>query len=265
MEESTLAGQVALISGGLGDIARACAVELARRGADVAVGDCADKGRAEPLRDVLRKLGRRSRFDLVDVTDADAVDCWVGQVENDLGLPTLVIPSAAVTQILPVTNLTSAALRRLLEVNLMGAFHVAQSGARRLLAQGRPGRIVFLGSWAAHSPHSHVPAYCVAKAGLRMLCLCMALEYAPHGILVNEVAPGWVDAGVSRENWAEDPTLRRLLDTKVPIGEIMSSEEVAFHVAHMCDPRNRNMTGSTLLCDGGLSLVTATTRARDER
>ena len=144
----------------------------------------------------------------------------------------------------------------------MGAFHVAQSGARRLLAHGKPGRIVFIGSWAAHTPHSHVPAYCVAKAGLRMLCLCMALEYAPHGIFVNEVAPGWVDAGVSRENWAEDPALRKRGEAKVPIGEIMTSEEVAFHVAHMCDPRNRNMVGSTLLCDGGLSLVTATSKAR---
>ncbi len=265
MAELTLAGQVAIISGGLGDIARACALELAARGADVALCGRSDKGRAEPLLAALRKLGRRSRFDLVDVADAEAVDRWVGQVESDIGLPTLIIPNAAITQIMPVKDLTSEALRHLLDINLMGAFHVAQSGARRLLAQGRPGRVVFMGSWAAHSPHSHVPAYCVAKAGLRMLMLCMAAEYAPHNILVNEIAPGWVDAGVSRENWAEDPSLRKRVERKVPIGELMSSEEVAFHVANLCDPRSRNMVGSALLCDGGLSLVTATTRARDEK
>ncbi|MGO8688394.1 MAG: SDR family NAD(P)-dependent oxidoreductase [Thermoguttaceae bacterium] len=265
MAKLPLTGQVAIISGGLGDIARACAIELAGRGADVALCGRSDKGRAAPLLEGIEKLGCRGRFDLVDVVDADAVESWVARVEDDLGLPTLVIPNAAITQIQPVTDLTSADLRRLLDVNLMGAFHVAQSGARRLLARGKPGRIIFIGSWAAHTPHSHVPAYCVAKAGLRMLCLCMALEYAPRGILVNEVAPGWVDAGVSRENWAEDPALRKGAEAKVPIGEIMTSEEVAFHVAHMCDPRNRNMVGSTLLCDGGLSLVTATAKVRDEQ
>ncbi len=264
MAKLPLTGQVAIISGGLGDIARACALELASCGADIALCGRSDKGRVAPLREAIEKLGRRSRFDLVDVVDADAVERWVLEVENDLGLPTLVIPNAAITQIQPVTDLTSADLRHLLDVNLMGAFHVAQSGARRLLAHGKPGRIVIIGSWAAHTPHSHVPAYCVAKAGLRMLMLCMALEYAPHGILVNEVAPGWVDAGVSRENWAEDPSLRKRGEAKVPIGEIMTSEEVAFHVAHMCDPRNRNMVGSTLLCDGGLTLVTATSKTRDE-
>jgi NAD(P)-dependent dehydrogenase (short-subunit alcohol dehydrogenase family) len=124
---------------------------------------------------------------------------------------------------------------------------------------------VFLGSWAGHSPHAHVPAYCVAKAGLRMLCQCMALEYARHGILVNEVAPGFVNAGLSRQVFEEDPQFHAQCTARVPIGEIMTAEEVAFHVAYLCDPRNRATTGSALLCDGGLSLVTATTRGAHEQ
>ena len=255
-----LHGQVAIISGGLGDIGRACALELARRGADVACGDRSDGGRSGPLLEAIRQLGRRGRTDLVDVAEAEEVDRWVANVADDLGLPTLVIPNAAIVQQISIRQLTGADFRRLLDVNLLGAFHLAQSAARRLLAQGRPGRIVFLGSWAAHSPHAHIPAYCVAKAGLRMLCQCMALEYAPHGILVNEVAPGFVDAGLSRKVWQEDPEFHTRCARRVPLGAIMTAEEVAFHVAHLCDPRNRNMAGSTLLCDGGLSLVTATSR-----
>jgi NAD(P)-dependent dehydrogenase (short-subunit alcohol dehydrogenase family) len=111
-----------------------------------------------------------------------------------------------------------------------------------------------------------VPDYCVAKAGLRMLSRCMALEYARHGILVNEVAPGFVNAGLSRQVFEKDPQFHSQCAARVPIGEIMTAEEVAFHVAHLCDPRNHSMTGSVLLCDGGLSLVTATTRgAHDDK
>jgi NAD(P)-dependent dehydrogenase (short-subunit alcohol dehydrogenase family) len=118
-----------------------------------------------------------------------------------------------------------------------------------------PGRIVFIGSWAAHAPHTNVPAYSVAKAGVRMLVRVMALHYARHGILVNEVAPGYVDAGLSKVGFDKDPQTRRRCEAQVPVGALMSAADVAFQVAHFCDERNHFMTGSTLLVDGGLSLL----------
>jgi NAD(P)-dependent dehydrogenase (short-subunit alcohol dehydrogenase family) len=258
-----LTGQVAIISGGLGDIGRACAIELARRGADVAVGGRHDGGRADPLRTKIEAFGRRFRFDLVDVAAADAVNDWVQRVEEDLGTPDIVIPNAAIVEIVPLAELTTAIWQKHLDINLTGAYNLAHAVARRLLALNKPGRMVFVGSWAGHAPHAHIPAYCVAKAGMRMLCQCMALEYAPHGILVNEVAPGFVDAGLSGRIFQEHPERKAQATAKVPIGELMKAEEVALHVAHLCDPRNRNMSGSTLLCDGGLSMVTAVWRAVD--
>jgi NAD(P)-dependent dehydrogenase (short-subunit alcohol dehydrogenase family) len=260
-----LAGQVAIISGGLGDIGRACAVELARRGADVAVGDCRDDGRSQPLRAQIEALRRRFRFDLIDVADAGAVNRWVRQVEQDLGLPEVVVPNAAIVELVSFEQLTPEVWQRHLDVNLTGAMNLAQAAARRLVASARPGRIVLVGSWAAEAPHAHIPSYCVAKAGLRMLCRCMALEYAPHGILVNEVAPGFVDAGLSKQIFDECPERKAEAIAKVPTGELIQAEEVARQVAHLCDPRNRNMTGGTLLCDGGLSLVTAVWRGADGR
>lgn len=259
-EMSGLSGQVAIISGGLGDIGRACAIELARRGADVAVGDRADNRRAEPLSAEIIGLGRRFDFALVDVADADAVGAWVSSVETKLGPPTIAVLSAAIVEMVPLPQLTPEVWQRHLDVNLTGCFHVAHAVARRLVERNLHGRIVFIGSWAGHTAHAHIPAYCVAKAGLRMLCKCMALEYAPHHILVNEVAPGVVNAGLSRSLFDKDPALTRRAVAGVPIRELMEAQEVALHVAHLCDPRNRNMTGSVLLCDGGLSLVTATAK-----
>jgi NAD(P)-dependent dehydrogenase (short-subunit alcohol dehydrogenase family) len=151
--------------------------------------------------------------------------------------------------------MTASQWSRELRVNLDGAFYLAQAATARLLHHKRHGRVVFIGSWAAHTVHLHIPAYCVAKAGMRMLCKCMALELAPHGITVNEIAPGFVNGGLSRRVWEEHPAMRAAARKKVPVGELIAPEEVAEQVVHLCHPDNHHITGSVLLMDGGLSLV----------
>lgn len=256
MENPRLTGQAAIISGGLGDIGQAIARELAYCGADIALGDVREAAGAQSLRDEIEGMGRRARYDRVDVADAEAVRQWVAAVEADLGAPTLIIPNAAIVTLADIRAVTPEQWRQELRVNLDGAFHLAQAGALRLLHHGLPGRIVFLGSWAAHAPHAHIPAYCAAKAGLRMLCKCMALDLAPRGILVNEIAPGYVDAGLSAQVFREEPERREAAMQQVPVKRLIEPEEVAWQVAHLCDPANRHQTGSVVLMDGGLSLVT---------
>jgi glucose 1-dehydrogenase len=89
-----------------------------------------------------------------------------------------------------------------------------------------------------------------------MLCQCLALELAPHRILVNEIAPGYVNAGLSGRFWKKDPALGNQAKDRVPIKKLISSEAVACQVVQICHPNNEHMTGSTLLMDGGLSLLT---------
>lgn len=263
--EQNLAGQVAIISGGLGDIGTAIVLELAGRGADIAIGDIRPVPEAQALLERVKRLGRRGRYDRVDVSDAAQVGSWVEAVEGDLGTPTLLIPNAAVVAAVSFCDMTPAQWSRDLRINLDGAFHLAQAGVKRLRAQQRGGRVVFIGSWAAHAPHVHIPAYCVSKAGLRMLCKVMALELAEHDILVNEVAPGYVDAGLTGAFWREHPEQRDAGRQTVPLRRLISPDEVAYQVAHLCDPANRHMTGAVILMDGGLSLTSVTTLRKDER
>lgn len=252
-----LSGQTAIISGGLGDIGRAIALELGARGAQVAICDLADADSAAATRFLseLRQEQIRARYDQLDVSDAAAVEKWIGEVEVDLGLPTLIIPNAAVVSLVGVRDITPAQWSRELHVNLDGAFYIAQFSARRLVEARLQGRIVFIGSWVGFTPQTHIPAYCVSKAGLRMLCKVMALDLAAHGILVNEVAPGNVDAGLSARIFEMNPEWRERNLKRVPIGQMSQASEVAYQVAHLCDPANRQMTGSVLLMDGGLSLM----------
>ena len=122
-----LTGQVAIISGGLGDIGCAIARELARRGADIAIGDILSPDSAADILDELRRLGRRARYDLVDVAGADAVNTWVLATEADLGVPTLIIPNAAIVNLADIRTVTPEQWNREISINLNGAFHLAQA------------------------------------------------------------------------------------------------------------------------------------------
>lgn len=243
---------MAIVSGGLGDIGWAIAQAFARGGAHVALGDLHDEG-TEAVAEI-EALDVGARYDRIDVSDHAAVCGWYDAVTDDLGLPSIIVPNAAVVRSGSWASITPDDWRRQLEVNLSGAFFTAQEGARRLIEAGEAGRIVFVGSWAADRPDAAIIPYCVSKAGLRMLMRCLAKELAPHDILVNEVAPGFVDAGVSANIFRERPGAREACVERAPVARLIEVDEVAAQVLHLCDPANRHMAGSTLLMDGGNSL-----------
>jgi NAD(P)-dependent dehydrogenase (short-subunit alcohol dehydrogenase family) len=252
VRELDLSGQVALVTGGRGDIGSAVVEALLAAGARVAVAD---------VRPVPETPSPDTVHAVVDVADPTAVTAWVDRVDTELGTPTLVVPAAAIATVGSVLDLTPAQWSTELAVDLTGPFLVASETARRMVAAHRPGRIVMVGSWAAHAPHPHVPAYSVAKAGLRMLTQLLAIELAPHQILVNEIAIGVVDAGVSRSTFAERPELRARSEQIAPVRHLVAVDEIVGTVLDLCDPNRRSMTGATLLLDGGMSLRTAFTDA----
>lgn len=247
--------ETVIISGGLGDIGRATALEFAKCGANIALCDVRPASDAKEFLESLEQHKVKSDYNRVDVADANAVRNWVMRVEDKLGIPGIIIANAATATFSGVIEITPEQWSQELRVNLDGAFYLTQSATARLLRQGRPGRVVFIGSWAAHAVHTNIPAYCVSKAGIRMLCKCMALELAPHQILVNEIAPGFVDAGLSGKNFKNNPGAREKAEQKVPIHKLITAEEVAQQVVILCHPQNQHITGSIVLMDGGLSLL----------
>lgn len=253
-----LSGQLAIISGGLGDIGRAIAIELACRGADIGICDILDESLAIDLLAVIRDHNVRAHYAKVDVSDSIALQSWIDTIAEVMGvLPSLIIPNAAIVAISDVRSVTPEEWARHMRINLDGSFFMAQFAALKLSAAGKAGRVVFIGSWAAHASHLKIPAYCASKAALRMGMKCLALEFAKDGILVNEVAPGFVDAGLSAKIFEQNPGSRESSAAKVPNQTLITPAEVALQVAWLCDPSNLHVTGSVLLMDGGLSLVSA--------
>lgn len=247
--------QTVIISGGLGDIGWATALTMAKEGASIALGDIHEESVAEKYLSILKQKGVVCHYRQVDVARAQSVRSWVDDVEKEIGPPTLIIANAGRVTLADMYSITPEQWEEELAVNLNGAFYLTQYATSRLLEHKLSGRVVFVGSWAGATVHQHIPAYSVSKAGLRMLCKCMALELAPHNILVNEVAPGYVDAGLSGKIWEDNPGMLKSSQEKVPIRKVMSAEAVAEQILYLCHPKNEHMTGATLLMDGGLSLL----------
>lgn len=253
--EKLLEKKTVLISGALGDIGRAVALAFAAQGAGVALGDIQPEAAAAPLLQELTAMGVPCHYTPVDVSDAVAVDRWLQAAETALGPVSMVVANAATVTIAGLYQVTAEQWRKELQVNLDGAFYVTRAVTARMLEQRITGSVVFVGSWAGEVAHAHIPAYSVSKAGLRMLSKCMALELAPHGIMVNEIAPGYVDAGLSRVVWEQAPDQKEQARLKTPVRQLITPQQVAREVVRLCDPENRHITGSVLLMDGGLSLL----------
>jgi glucose 1-dehydrogenase len=253
--------KVAFISGGLGDIGRAIAVAFGRQGMRVAMCDEMDETLAQPRLDELKLQGCANLFyKKASVTSAEDIEKVFSEIEEHWDIPQVVVANAGIVVVGSLTHdLAKENVQKQMDVNFWGSYHVAIQSAKNLKAKALPGRIVFIGSWAAERPNARISAYCISKAATRMLCKTMALELAADNILVNEVAPCIVDGGLSKQNQQKDPALLKTHLNAIPAHQLVSVQEVADTVVMLAGFTNMNITGTTILVDGGISLTSKMT------
>jgi len=237
------------LTGAAGDIGHAIALELARRGAAVAMIDLQPSDQAAERIEAVAALGECS-YHQADVTDRAAIDTALAAVDP----LDVAIGNAGIVDAAPFLEVSQAQWQAQLDVNLTGCFNVGQAAARLMVERGTPGKIIFTGSWVGEIPWPDISAYSVSKAGVRMLARSMARELAGHGIRGNVVAPGIVMAGMARRQYETDPDYARRASVVIPLGEFGTVEQVAKAAAFLCSPDGDYATGSVLLVDGGASL-----------
>jgi NAD(P)-dependent dehydrogenase (short-subunit alcohol dehydrogenase family) len=237
------------ITGGAGDIGSAIAADLGARGARVSLLD------RTPLAEVtgrLEGLGLGpAHYHQVDVRQGAEVAAALGAIRP----LDVVFANAGVGESAPFLEIGAEQWRLHVDTNLTGAFNTAQAAARLMVERGTGGRIVFTGSWIQEVPWPEVAAYSASKAGVRMLARSMALELARHRILVNVLAPGIVNAGTARRQLENEPQYARRAARAIPLGQLQSVEQVARAAAFLCTSGADYMTGTTLLVDGGASIL----------
>jgi NAD(P)-dependent dehydrogenase (short-subunit alcohol dehydrogenase family) len=226
-----------VVTGGARGIGAAIATAAVRQGYRVAVLDVDVLDAPEGVRALP-----------CSVTDEAAVAAAL----DALGTPDVVVNNAGIVRFGPLLDLDAGAFREVLDVNVVGAFLVARLVARRWVDEGRGGAVVNVTSMNGVAAGPNAGAYGPSKAAVALLTAQMALEWGRHGIRVNAVAPGLIDAGMSEPIYA-DPATREARASKVPLGRLGLAEEVADVVLFLASDAARYVTGQNLLVDGGVT------------
>ncbi len=245
-----LQGKTAIVTGAAGDLGNAMARQLAENGAHVVLWDILPRAQASAAIERVRQHEPEAEYREVDVRDRGAVDAAIA------GLPRLdiVCSNAGIVDAQPFLELSQRNWQNHLDINLTGCFNVCQSAARKMVAERTRGRLILTSSWVGAIPWPEISAYSVSKAGVNMLVKQMARELAAHGILVNAVAPGIVDAGLAGRQLREEPQYAARVAKVIPLVEPGTPEEIAAAVVYLASPQTAYMTGSVLTLDGGCSL-----------
>jgi glucose 1-dehydrogenase len=245
-----LPGKVALVTGAGSGIGHAIAERFAREGAAVAINYLGHGDEAETLaRDVEAAGGKAAALE-ADVSDSAAVEALVAQVVERFGRLDVLVNNAGIEKSQPLLEIDEASWDRTLAVDLKGPFLCLQAAARRMQDGGR-GSIVNISSVHEDFPFPSYAPYAAAKGGLRMLMRNAALELAPLGIRVNNIAPGAIATPINAATLADPAKVKRLQQI-VPLMRLGKPEEVAEVALFLASDRSSYVTGSTYYVDGGL-------------
>jgi NAD(P)-dependent dehydrogenase (short-subunit alcohol dehydrogenase family) len=243
-----LAGQAAVVTGASSGIGRHLALLLAAAGARVALAARRVDRLAEAAREIAAAGGLAEPFGC-DVTRADDVAATVAAAEARLGPLSILVNNAGVVRAKPLFEHTEADWDHVLDTDLKGAWLMAREFAARLARSGRPGRIVNIASLLGSRTVARVPSYCAAKAGLIHLTRVLAMELAPHRILVNALAPGYVETDFNRE-FLRSPPGQKLIG-RVPLQRAGRPDDLDGAMLLLASPAGAYITGAVIAVDGG--------------
>lgn len=247
LDSFRLHGKVAWVTGA-GGIGAAIADGLAGAGATVAITDVSHEA-IDRVRGRLAAHGHAGLAVVADLASKGDVDAAADRVVAELGRLDILVNAAGITQRGDSVDYAEALWSRILGVNLSGAFFACQAAGRHMLRQGGGGAIVNVTSIAGEVGIATTPAYCASKAGLANVTRALALEWAPHGIRVNAIAPGWVRTAMGSA--ALRPELFASTIAHVPLGRIAEPEELIGPVVFLVSDAASFVTGHVLAVDGG--------------
>lgn len=244
---------VAIVTASDSGIGQESAKALAEGGFDVGITYHTDETGAKETLAAVEAVGRRGGIRHLDLTDLPGAADVIDELADALGGVDVLVNNAGTGD--PTGDFLELGYEEWMQVistDLSGAFLCSQRAARRMVAEGRGGRIVNITSVHEHQPRAGASAYCSAKAGLGLLTKVMAMELAEHGITVNSVAPGEISTPMTGAEDTDPTTMQR---PKLPLGRPGHAREIAAWVAFLASDKSSYATGASVVVDGGLTLI----------
>jgi len=248
MTDFSLAGRVALVTGGSRGIGRAIALSLAGAGAIVEFTYVSNPTAAAETEKAVAEAGGRARARQCDVSDHDAVERLVAQLVQEHDRLDIAVNNAGIARDQLILRMKPADFDAVVATNLRGAWSVCRSVVRPMLKR-RAGRIINLSSVVAEMGNAGQTNYAASKGGLEALTRSLAREVGSRAITVNAVAPGFVDTDMTRELSAG---VRAALLERIPLGRLGSAAEIAAVVHFLASDAAAYITGQVIHVNGGL-------------
>ena len=242
----SLTDQTAIVTGGGTGLGLGMTRCLVQAGARVVITG----RREEVLQEVGQELGSAVIPMVVDVTDTKLLPDFVREVEQQYGTPSILVNNAGIHVKKPALEMSDEDFDSVLRTHLTGAFALTRAVAPGMLAQGR-GSIVFVSSMTAYMGMPLVAGYATAKTGVIGLVRTLSAEFAPKGVRVNAVAPGWIDTPMLRRAISADAERERKIRGRIQIEGFGAPEDVGWAVVYLCSEAARYVTGVVLPIDGG--------------
>jgi 2-deoxy-D-gluconate 3-dehydrogenase len=244
-----LDGQTAIVTGAARGLGRAIALALAGAGADVALVDILP---TEETAVEVKKLGRRPHSVVVDLAklDPNGAAAIVDDVATGLGAPRILINNAGIIRRQPAAEHSDDNWDEVIEVNLTNVFRLSRAAGQHMLRRGRGGKIVNIASMLSFQGGITVPSYAAAKGGLVQLTKALANEWAPHGINVNAIAPGYMETD-NTEALRADAARYRTVTERIPVGKWGTPQDLAGAAIFLASRASDYVHGHVLVVDGG--------------
>jgi len=243
-----LSGHGALVTGASRGIGRRLAEALAAAGADVAVAARSEAGLAEAATAV-EALGRRAFPIALDVSDSSQCQRATDDAARALGGLDILVNNAGVEEVRPSLDVDEALWDKIVDTNLKGAFFCAQAAARLMRASGR-GAILNVCSLTSFVGIPTATPYGSSKSGLLGMTRALSAEWAPLGIRVNAIAPGYFRTAMT-EGFYADPNWREAMLAKIPAGRFGELDDLTGAAIFLVSDASRYVTGQCLAIDGG--------------